>query len=252
MKHRVRILSALAAAVASAGSLSAQGLTAEDIVKRVEDVEVAPHSVSRMKQTVTTSSGATRTFVIRGYSTGGSEKQLQVYEEPARVRGEKILMLNDGDDIWSYSPKTRRVRHLATHMKKAKVMGSDFAYEDFAAGDYLSRFSVTLTGEESQNGVECYSLEMVPTEKGPSYAREIVWVGKKDFVTRRVDFYDDQGLLKTLTIDKVKGVDGRPTAWAMTMKAVRDGGSTVLEMLEVDYTTAPDESLFTQQGLKRQ
>lgn len=233
------------------GAGAADQPTAEQILEKVEAVEIAPHSVSTVKQTITTSSGNTRTFRIKGYSAGGGEKQLQVYEEPARVRGEKILMLEDGDDIWSFSPKTKRVRHVATHMKKAKVMGSDFSYQDFAMGDYHERFTATLLGEESVDGESCYKLELIPTNKGPTYARELLWVAESDYVTRRVDYYDDEGLLKRLTIDEVRVVDGRPTAWRMTMDALRDGGQTVVEMIEVDYRTVPPENLFTQQGLRR-
>jgi outer membrane lipoprotein-sorting protein len=225
--------------------------TARRILRKVEQAEVAPHSISTVKQTITTSSGNTRTFRIKGYAIGGGEKQLQVYEEPARVRVEKILMLDDGDDIWSFSPKTKRVRHLATHMKKAKVMGSDFSYQDFAMGDYTERFTPALLKTEEVDGVDCYKLELIPTDEGPMYAREILWVATSDYVSRRVDFYDDEGLLKRLTVDEVKVVNGRPTAWRMTMEALRDGGSTVVEMIDVDYGTEPSERLFTQQGLRR-
>jgi outer membrane lipoprotein-sorting protein len=225
--------------------------TAEQIMHKAEQAEIAPHAISRIRQVVTTPSGASRTFVIKGYSAGGNEKQLQVYEEPAHVRGEKILMLNDGDDIWSFSPKTKRVRHLATHMKKAKVMGSDFSYQDFAAGDYAERYTLTLTGERNQAGAQCYVIEMVPTDKGPTYTKQIAWVSKDDFIMRRVDYYDEEGLLKTLSVDEVREVDGRKTAWKMTMKDLRDGGSTVVEMLGADYATEPDDGLFTQQGLRR-
>ena len=42
-------------------------------------------------------------------------------------------MLNDGDDIWTYFPRTRRVRKLASHAKKQKVPGSDFSFGDFSS-----------------------------------------------------------------------------------------------------------------------
>lgn len=169
-------------------------MTAEEIINKVEEIESVPHSFSRAKEIITTTSGKTREFEIRGHSLNGNEKQLQIYDKPARVRGEKILMLNDGDDIWAYSPKTKRVRHLATHMKKAKVMGSDFSYQDFAAGDYQKHFNVKLLGEEKKKNVACYKLELIPTPEGPTYKKEIIWVGKKDYVVRQCDFYDENRL----------------------------------------------------------
>jgi hypothetical protein len=233
------------------GVCSAPAMTATEIIKKVEAIEAAPYSVSRIKETVVTSTGQSREFEIKGYTLDTTDKQLQVYEKPARVRGEKILMLNGGDDIWSYSPLTRRVRHLATHMKKAKVMGSDFSYEDFAAGDYERRYTVTLEGEGKVDGKECYRLLMVPTPEGPSYTKVVAWVAQQDFVMRKVDFHDEGGLLKTLTVGEVRTIDGRATPWTMTMKNVRDGGETRIETLEMDYTTGPDPALFTQEGLKK-
>lgn len=241
-------MKALSLGVACASTILA--MSAEDIVTKMAETESVPHSVTRARQVVTTPGGKTREFEIRAFSLDTNEKQLQIYDKPARVRGEKILMLNAGDDIWAYSPKTGRVRHLATHMKKAKVMGSDFAYEDFAAGDYLDRFTVKLLGEEKMAGVQCYKVEMLPTEKGPSYAKEIVWIAKQDFVPRLIEFHDDRGVLKKLRISDVREVDNVLTAWRMTMHNVRDGGNTVIEMLDVDYKTRLDDAMFTQQGLK--
>ena len=116
----------LSIAVVGLFALSAAGIAANEIIDKVEAVESVPHLKSRIKQTITTSSGKTRTFEISAFATDTNEKQLQIYDKPARVRGEKILMLNDGDDIWSYSPKTKRVRHLATHMNRRSCKASGF------------------------------------------------------------------------------------------------------------------------------
>jgi outer membrane lipoprotein-sorting protein len=176
---------------------------------------------------------------------------MQLYQAPARVSGEKILMLNDGDDIWTYSPRTSRVRHLATHMKKARVMGSDFAYEDFGGGDYLKKFTIKLLGEEKMEGVACHKLEMIPTSEGPSYAKEIVWVGKTDFIPRRVDYYDDEGLLKNLSISQVKMVQDRATPMEYVMENKREGGQTAITVMEMDYQAEVNENMFTERGLKK-
>jgi outer membrane lipoprotein-sorting protein len=232
-------------------ALSANALTVKEIVRKMEAAERAPHAVSRMKQTVVTAGGSQREFEILGYAADSMKKQLQVYERPARVRGEKILLLDDGNDIWAYSPRTTRVRHIATHMKKAKVMGSDFSYEDMAAGDYLEKFTITLKGNEKALGEDCYKLLLKPTPKGPGYKKMVGWVAKSDFIVRKIDYYDKAGLLKTLTVPEVRTVDGRPTLWKMKMKNVRDGGETRIEVIEMDYKTVPDPGLFTEQGLRK-
>lgn len=229
----------------------AGALTVKEIAAKMEAAERAPHAVSKMKETIVTASGDSREFEVAGYAADSMKKQLQVYQKPARVRGEKILMLDDGDEIWAYSPRTTRVRHIATHMKKAKVMGSDFSYEDMAAGDYLKKFTITLKGDEKALGEDCYKLLLKPTPKGPGYARMDAWVAKSDFIVRKIDYYDKDGLLKTLTVSDVRTVDGRAAPWKMVMKNVRDGGETRMEVLEMDYKTVPDPALFTEQGLRK-
>ena len=226
-------------------------LTVDEVIARVEAVERVPFSISRFRETITVPSGGQRVFEVRAYAADSMEKQLHVFEKPARVRGEKILMLGGGDDIWSYSPKTGRVRHVATHMRNAKVMGSDFSYQDFGTGRYAERFSITMPGEEQVGRTRCYRLELVPLPGGPGYAKMVSWVGKGDFVVRRVDFHDRDGLLKTLLVTEVRSVDGRPVPWSMVMRNVRDGGETRIETLEMNLTDEPDPALFTQEGLKR-
>jgi outer membrane lipoprotein-sorting protein len=232
--------------------VSSFALSADEIVNRIEDVEKLPHSYSRVKQVITTSSGKKREFEIEGWAMDSSDKILQIYRKPARVRGEKILMLNGGDDIWAYSPKTDRVRHLATHMKKAKVMGSDFSYQDYAAGDYKERFSYKLLKDEKAEGTECFKLELIPTKKGPSYNKILAWVGKEDFVLRKMDFFDDKGLLKRLAITEIKKVDQKLVPWKMVMEDLRNGGKTIIETLEMDIKTKPDPDMFSIEGLKKQ
>ncbi len=44
-------------------------------------------------------------------------------------------MLNNADNIWTYFPRTKRVRKLASHAKKQKVQGGDFTFEDFSSSN---------------------------------------------------------------------------------------------------------------------
>jgi hypothetical protein len=72
-----------------------------------------------------------------------------------------------------------------------------------------------------------------------------------DYVPRKVEYYDSEGLLKVLLVDEVRSVGGRATPWTMTMKNVRDGGQTKMETLMMDYETKPDPDMFTQEGLQK-
>ena len=148
---------------------------------------------------------------------------------PTDVKGQKILMADYGDNIWMFNPETRRTRKLGSHMKKKKVMGSDFTYEDQAGGRYVEKYTGIVLKEEKENGLDCFVLELKPTEKGPSYGKIVAWVGKKDYITRRVDFYrkSESGPFKRLTSEDVKKAGKKDVPFKVTMTNLEDKTETV-------------------------
>ena len=109
----------LSASLLLLGTLPAfgQSLTAEKIIAKVTQIMNPASSEGVMKMTITTTTGRHRTFVYRVYSKNHGEKNLMKYLQPARLKGQAILMLNNANDIWMYFPRTNRVRKLATHAK---------------------------------------------------------------------------------------------------------------------------------------
>ena len=228
-------------------------LTAGDILKKVDEVEKYDNFTSEMTQVITTSDDNKRTLKITGWATNTGDKQLSEYTYPKRVAGVKILMLNDGDDIWSFSPRTRRTRHLASHAKKQKVMGSDFTYEDMGGGKMSEKYSGIVLKEETYEDVLCYVLDLTPTPKGPSYDKIIAWVGKNDFAARKVDFYQDGGTtpFKTLYLKDIQKIDGHLIAMEMTMKNNEDGGVTYNKITKADFNSAISDKKFNSETLDR-
>ena len=188
---------------------------------------------------------------MKAYSKNKGEKQLMIYTKPKRVDGDKILMLDEGDDIWFYTPKTDRVRHLASHARRQKVQGSDFAYEDMAGGSIEEDYTATLLGEEAIADTLCYKLELVPTESGPHYSRLILWADRELYLTRRIDYYEEGELLKRLTTSDVRQIDAHWYAMRLVMENLKEGGDTILETLEIRFDVDLPDQLFTTSALKR-
>jgi outer membrane lipoprotein-sorting protein len=229
----------------------AQELTPKQIIQKIDDMERVSSSEGTSRQIITTSGGKKRTLESKSYSKNKNEKQLMIYTAPKRVKGDKILMLNEGDDIWFYTPKTDRVRHLASHAKKQKVQGSDFSYEDMAGGSIEEDYTYKLLGEEKIEGVNCYHFELIPTESGPHYSKLILWADKEKFVTRKIDYYEEGELLKRLNLLDIKQIDGRWTPMKMIMKNIQEGGETAMETLEIKFDVELSDDLFTTKNLKR-
>lgn len=246
-----RIVFMVLSALLTTGTTQAQELTAKEIIQKMDQTERVESSEGLFRQIITTSGGEKRTLEMKAYSKNRNEKQLMIYTEPARVKGDKILMLNEGDDIWFYTPRTDRVRHLASHARKQKVQGSDFAYEDMAGGSIEEDYTYTLLGQEKVEGTKCYQFELIPTESGPHYSKMILWADKERFLTRQIDYYEEGELLKRLKTYDIKEIDGHWYAMKMVMTDVQAGGETVLQTLEIRLDVDLPDEIFTTRNLKR-
>ena len=225
-------------------------LTTQQIIQKIDANEQVESSEGEMQQIITTTDGSERTLTMKMYTKDRNDKQLSIYTDPVRVKGDKILMLDDGNEIWFYTPKTDRVRHLASHARRQKVQGSDFSYEDMASGNLQKKFASTLKGEEEIDGRTCYKLELIPNEHGPSYQKLELWADKERFVTLRIDYYDENGLSKRLLLTDIKNIDGYWYAMTMTMQNLIEGGKTVIKTLDINFKTNPPEKLFSTNYLK--
>ncbi len=235
----------------ASGTVVAQQMTPKEIVHRIDQTERVESSEGLARQIITTSGGKRRSLEMKSYTRDRNEKQLIVYTRPKRVKGDKILMLNGGDDIWFYTPKTDRVRHLASHARRQKVQGSDFAYEDMSGGSLEEDYSYTLLGEEDESGTACYKLELIPTKTGPHYSRLVLWADKEKFLSLRIDYYEDGELLKRLRCSDVRRVDGHWYAMRLVMTNLQEGGETVIETAEIKFDVDLPDDVFTTRNLKR-
>lgn len=229
----------------------AQDYSVEQILDKVKANENIQSSESKGSQIITTSKGKQRTLEMLSYSKDFGESQLSVYTAPARVAGDKILMLNNGDDIWFYTPKTDRVRHIASSAKKQKVQGSDFSYEDMELWDYRVDFESKILGSEKVNGSNCYKIELIPTESGPHYSKMIVWVDKERFVALQYDYYEDEEAIKRLSLENIKQIENHWLPMKFTMKSLTGSGFTVIESSGMKINVELSDEMFTTNYLKR-
>ncbi len=231
-------------------------LTGKEIIQKVNDLINVETSYSKSTMTITTTSDQKRTFISESWTKDKGEKNLVRYLEPARVKGQAVLMLNNADDIWMFFPRTQRVRKLATHAKKQKMQGSDFSYEDMGSGEtFINDFEAERLEDEQKQGYGCYKVKL--TRKPGidiSYVQMIIWVRKDNFVPIVIDYYDEDAperVLKTLIQSDIEVIDGIPTAMKFVMIDKNNNTQTEMELLEVKYNIELDDRMFTERNLKR-
>lgn len=220
-------------------------------LKKIDAAERVDHSYGTFSQTITTSTGTQRTLKAKAWSADNGELQLMVYTDPARVAGDKILQRDNGDNIWYYMKRRDVTRHFVGTARRQSAMGSDFSYEDMAQGDMTKDYTAEVLGQEKVEEDECIKLKCTPTPAGPSYNHLVLWAGMDDNLTRKIDYYDENGLLKTLTISNFQTIDGKKMGLHMVMKNQREGSQTVIDQGDLSLKTVPDPQLFTKSALTR-
>ncbi|MFP4520699.1 MAG: outer membrane lipoprotein-sorting protein [Fibrobacterota bacterium] len=227
-------------------------ITADEILDKMEKNENAQTSKSTVKQTVYNTDGSKNVSKLLNYSFNEGEKALIEYISPARIEGMKILTLNDGDDIWFYSPRTARVRKIASHQKNQSVNGSDFSYEDLSTGDRREDYDASLDGEKEIRDTDCYKVIMKAKNEDETYSKIVFYVDKEKFIGIEGHFHDEFGeLWKKLIMKDIEKIGKYWTPEYIEMKNVLKGSRTVMEMENIEYDIDLDESMFSTRFLKR-
>lgn len=143
---------------------------------------------------------------------------------------------NSTDEMWMFSPNTKRVKHLAPQSNGTYFFGTEFTMEDWDVQQpqsnrkyNLKYLSSEACGEQGDLQTQhCYLVERTPRSKYSSYSRQIVWVDDKLYRMYRIDFYDRTGAFqKTLRFDDYRQYANkywRPSVLYMVNK--QTGGST--------------------------
>lgn len=234
------------------GSINATTITVDEILDNMEANEDASTSKMVVKQISYKADGKENVSVIEGYSMDKGEKSISIYTSPARIKGMKTLSLNDGDDIWLYSPRTSRVRKIASHQKNQSADGSDFSYADMESKDMREDYNCTLVGEEDRNGKKCYKIELKAKKDNEIYPRKVYFIDKSNFVPLEGAFYDEEGKLwKKLFLRDVVKIGKYWTPKHIEMQNVQKGSKTIIKMETIEYDIPVDESMFSERYLKQ-
>jgi outer membrane lipoprotein-sorting protein len=227
--------------------LAAAALTGDEILARIDMTFTTDSMWSVAQETIVTPEGESRSFTIESYAKDGSRLQLTKYVKPASVAGTTFLMLDYGDDIWTYFPDTGRTRQIAANARHRSVMGSNMTYEDMAiAGNYQDNYDAEALGREDYAGVECHKLKLTPSYAYSSYSRLIAWVDPGTWVPLRIDYYDETGeLLKRMLMRDIRSVSGIPTPYYTEVRGLQDNSLTKMTLVNVRYDLDLSEDLFS-------
>ncbi len=213
---------------------------------------------ANMVMTLINKAGDTSTRNIRIKTLeveGDGDKSLSIFDEPADVKGTKMLTYSHGlepDDQWLYLPALKRVKRISSRNKSGPFMGSTFAFEDLGSQE-VEKYTYRFLREEPCGDWQCYVVERYPAYKFSGYTRQVAWIDQEGYRLVRAEFYDrKKALLKTLTqsdFQQFLGHYWRPGE--MFMENHQTGKSTLLEWDNYAFKTGLSDRDFRSQALKR-
>ena len=197
----------------------------------------------------------------REFDNGATEKRIIRFLAPAEVKGTGMLIFDyedKNDDMWIYMPALRKTRRIVSSEKSKSFMGSEFSNADMSAPK-LEDFNYTVLRSEILDGTECWVVAAVPVSEEimdeMGYDRRVIWIGKKDYVLRRADYYNqDNEIFKRMTATDVKSIDPSGAKYmAMYMEMVNEdsGRRSVMTIDKIQYNPDVKADYFTLSYLEK-
>jgi hypothetical protein len=183
------------------------------------------------------------------------QKYYAYFHKPPRLRNMVFLVWTHAskqDDRWLYLPSIDVVQRITGSQKRNSFAGSNFTYEDMT-GRYPNNDTFKYLGKSTYQGEPVYVIEGKPKNPGiVEFSRYEVKIDTDSYLPWEAVFYTPQGQKhRTLTLEKVKTIQGYPTP--VVQKAVnhQTGSTSVASMKNVKYNLGLPERVFEKRYLQR-
>ena len=255
---RICVLLALAlisaAAMLPSQSTAAKKKSSTDaraILDKIDDLYRSQSSKGEITMKITTENW-TRTLKMEAWSKGEDKTLIRILS-PKKEKG--MATLRNGNDIWNYMPKVKRVIKLPSSMMSDSWMGSHFTNDDLVkesrmADDYS--YKISFKGTKKKEKVT--EISCIPKKDAAVVWGKIkVRVRQKDLMPLKIFYYDeDMHLARTLIFSKIKTMGGRKMPARMTVKpADKPDESTVITYTEMEFDIKLKDDIFSLRNLKK-
>jgi len=259
----VSLLCLVVGFAASGVAFAEEKRSALEIMKRVEEVNMTRDQRSHVKMTMIDAQGNThRIETLRlhkhyGGRGGVDNKSVFFTEFPPDQKGTGFLIWDyavEGkpDDLWLYLPSLRSVRRMTTRDQHDSFMGSDLTFADMGARRLdEDEHQLVFEGDCQALNEPCFVIESTPKEKDSPYGKKRYYISKKDWVPRRVEFFDRK--MKPLKLQMILWQQvGEVLAWSRSeIVNVQTKHRTRFEISGVQNNTGLADEVFTERMLVR-
>ena len=238
--------------------------SALEIMKQVDEINMTMDQTSHVKMTMTDALGNTRkieTLRLHKHYAGKNgidNKSVFFTEFPPDQKGTGFLIWDyatEGkpDDLWLYLPSLRSVRRMTTRDQHDSFMGSDLTFADMGARRLDEDEHHLIFEGDCRPGLNepCFVIDSIPKEKNSPYGKKRFYISKKDWVPRKIEFYDRKMKPLKLQIISWQQVED-VLAWTRSeILNVQTKHRTLFEISGVKNNTGLRDDTFTERMLER-
>lgn len=183
---------------------------------------------------------------------GGDQKYFTYFKKPSDV-SRLTFMVHKNSDVndkrWIYVPAVDLIKQISADDKNSSFVGSDFSYED-VSGRHWTEDTHSVLYDSTWDGSEVIVIESTPKEKYKGFTRKVSYVDKVTYLPyKELYFGKKDKLVKVMTSEEIKEVEGIMTISHRTMKDVKKNRVTHVIFDNIDYNTGIKDDLFTERYL---
>ena len=188
------------------------------------------------------------TYTMRIFSEGESKGLTRVIAPP-RDAGQAFL--NDGDNVFIYNPRLRRVLRLPPSGQSDSFLGSDISYNDLAGDDLQENYSASVLEETD----ESVTLTLTSQPNAPTpYGKISLTAEKPSYAPTNITYFDQRDTaVKENILSDYAEVDGLYIPQRFEVRdLLEEGNVTVVTWQDAEFGVSIPKACFSQNALERE
>ncbi len=248
------VLAAVGLVLSASMASAASGL---EIMQKVQDRDVGEDSKALSQMVLVSKSGREKNrkllFISKDY--GKDSKMLIKFIEPKQLKNTGLLIHSFADDDnlqWLYLSRAgkKEPRKIPSTDKDDSFLGSEFYYVDFEENQ-ATDFKHKLLKEEKLDGFSTMVVESISKKADYPYSKTVTWVDKATDVGVKVDIYQNDKFLKTISVTKMEKREGIDTPLETVVVNHQNGKKSYLRVEKIKYNNSVNDDTFTLKQLVR-